>query len=143
MVQDGNEDDDDAEDDDLDDGASFASVDDLDGAWCVRFFYCSNWFHWLEEGQNHLLELSKLAEKDPEFYKYLQENDKELLDFNPDSLDAAESSDEEDGDGDVLMDEEERIPILTKDMLRQWQKPLLQVFRDIERFVNLSHISTF
>jgi len=58
-------------------------------------------------------------------------------------LDAAESSDEEDGDGDVLMDEEERIPILTKDMLRQWQKPLLQVFRDIERFVNLSHISTF
>jgi len=32
MVQEGNEDDDDAEDDDLEDGASFASVDDLDGA---------------------------------------------------------------------------------------------------------------
>ena len=39
MVQDGNEDDDDAEDDDLEDGASFASVDDLDGAWYVRFLF--------------------------------------------------------------------------------------------------------
>ncbi|KAF5345806.1 hypothetical protein D9756_010886 [Leucocoprinus leucothites] len=88
---------------DFDDNASFASVDDLD-----------------DEGQAHLLELSKLAEKDPDFYKYLQENDRELLEFNPDAAD----EDEEMGHEDV--EEEEKTPTLTKEHLRQWQKALLE-----------------
>ena len=57
----------------------------------------------LDDGHTHLLELSKLAEKDPEFYKYLQENDRELLEFGVED-DSEEMSDvQEDGDeeGDV------------------------------------------
>lgn len=89
---------------DLNDNASFASVDDLD-----------------DEGQTHLLELSNLAAKDPEFYKYLQANDRELLKFDPE----ATGEDEEMADGDIES-EEEKIPTLTKEHLRQWQKTILE-----------------
>jgi nucleolar complex protein 2 len=72
------------------------------------------------------MELSKLAEKDPEFFKYLQENDQELLDFG---LDPAEDEDEEDEDMDDMKasDQPQRVPALTADVLRKWQKALLQV----------------
>lgn len=77
----------------------------------------------IDEGENHVQELSKLAEKaDPEFYKYLQENDPELLNFDPKA-----DVQSENGDGDVLMEEDEQIPVLTKDHLRAWQKALLEV----------------
>ena len=76
--------------------------------------------HYTDEGQNHLQELSKLAEKDPEFFKYLQENDNELLDFDPD----ADLSNPEDED--IPM--EDQIPVLTKEHLRKWQQSLLQVW---------------
>ena len=66
------------------------------------------------------MELSKLAEKDPEFYKYLQENDQELLDFN---LDAGGG--DEDEDEDIIA--EDTTPVLTKDVLQRWQKALLDV----------------
>ena len=78
-----------------------------------------------DEGAAHLQELSKLAEKDPEFFKYLQENDKELLDFNPDAMD--EDEDDEDGDED---EEAETVPVLTKNVLQKWQKAILEVSID-------------
>ncbi|KAI0052496.1 Noc2-domain-containing protein [Auriscalpium vulgare] len=86
------------------DNQSFASVDELDD----------------DEGAAHLHELSKLAEKDPEFFKYLQENDRELLDFDPSSIDVdSDGEDATEGDGTT-------IPILTKPVLQKWQKTLLE-----------------
>ncbi|PCH43014.1 Noc2-domain-containing protein [Wolfiporia cocos MD-104 SS10] len=99
------DDDDAGEEDDDDDNQSFASVDDLD-----------------DEGEAHLQELSKLAEKDPEFYKYLQENDKELLDFNPDE--AADDGEDEEGEDEDM--ERESVPVLNKQILLKWQKALLE-----------------
>jgi len=89
-----------------------------------------------DEGQTHLHELSALAEKDPEFYKYLQENDRELLDFNL-GLGGGANEDDEDGgfdmDGETGsgagdgMEEEDSLPVLTKDVLKGWQKAILEV----------------
>lgn len=73
-------------------------------------------------------ELSALAKKDPEFYKYLQDNDRELLDFKTTgpsageedaSMDEAEESNEE--------EKGEEIPQLTSQIIRGWQKGILEV----------------
>lgn len=81
-----------------------------------------------------------MAEKDPEFYKYLQENDRELLDFDPGhaggSMQSGGDDDEEDGGfemdgdarhGDEMQEDGERMPVLTKDVLKGWQKAILEV----------------
>jgi len=52
-----------------------------------------------DDMDTHKGDLKALAEKDPEFYKYLQENDAELLDFedtNLDEIDDLSGSEEED-----------------------------------------------
>ncbi|KAI0830150.1 Noc2-domain-containing protein [Trametes gibbosa] len=92
-----------------DDNESFADVDDLE-----------------DEGEAHLVELAKLAEKDPEFYKYLQENDRELLDFNLADAQAAVDDEDEDDEDDEDPMEEDITPVLTKEILRKWQKALLE-----------------
>jgi nucleolar complex protein 2 len=104
------EDDDEGEDrDDTDDGddASFASVDELE-----------------DEGATHMLELSKLAEKDPEFFRYLQENDRELLDFNMDG--GGDDDDVSDNADEAAGPEGDQLPSLTEKILRSWQKSLLE-----------------
>ena len=92
----------------------------------VRFptsrFHTSADISTLDEGQTHLLELSKLAEKDPEFFKYLQENDRELLEFNPGATDQDEDMADVESE-----EEEEKMPVLTGGHIRQWQKALLEV----------------
>lgn len=100
-------------------------MDDLDGAqlFAQRMHINSSISG---EGEAHLLELSKLAERDPEFYKYLQENDRELLDFDLDNAAADDDDELEDIDGDAEM-ADERAPALTKEQLRKWQKALLEV----------------
>jgi len=68
-----------------------------------------------------MLELSKLAEKDPEFYKYLQESDRNLLEFNVED-DYVDDADSDAGDPNT-----DQLPVLTESILRTWQKSLLKV----------------
>ena len=114
---------------DEDDAASFASIDDLEGEFPYIMPYELTRASLLDdEGKTHFMELSKLAEKDPEFYKYLQENDQELLKFDPnDEKDEAETDLEMEAG--ILEDEEKQTPILTATTLKGWQKALLEVFQ--------------
>lgn len=78
----------------------------------------------LDDVAAHKFELAQLAEKDPEFFKYLQENDKELLDFDL-GADAEDDDmeDRSDGEDDGMVE----VPVLTINVLRKWQKTLLEV----------------
>ncbi|TNY21295.1 Noc2p family-domain-containing protein [Rhodotorula diobovata] len=101
-----------------------------------------------DEGQ-HMADIAALAQKDPDFFKYLQENDPELLDF-AEQGDAAADEDEDEDMSDEEDEEEDsedeasgnkakkgkgkekekvkksRDNVLTKDVLRSWQKNILE-----------------
>ncbi|GAA6013271.1 hypothetical protein JCM10207_000838 [Rhodosporidiobolus poonsookiae] len=96
-----------------------------------------------ESGEgDHMADLRALAEKDPDFFKYLQENDAELLNFDADG-DAAMGDSEDDDEEEEDSEEEEEKPkkgkgkekevkkqrkanVLTKEILRSWQKSILE-----------------
>ena len=98
--------------------------------------------------EQHMADLKALAERDPDFFKYLQENDAELLDFDPEAGAGGDESDEEDeeeeedsegeSEGEVKgkkgkgkEKEKERVakptPVLTNEILKKWQRSLLDV----------------
>ena len=59
------------------------------------------WFFRKSKSADHKNQLARLQEKDPEFFKFLKENDKELLDFNDsDTGSEVESKDDDDEDDD-------------------------------------------
>ncbi|XP_020615679.1 nucleolar complex protein 2 homolog isoform X3 [Orbicella faveolata] len=63
---------------------------------------CSQQHTKKSKSADHKNQLARLEEKDPEFFKFLKENDKELLDFNDsDTGSEVESDDDDDDDDDV------------------------------------------
>ncbi|KAG6386469.1 hypothetical protein SASPL_155372 [Salvia splendens] len=87
-----------------------------------------------EEAKEHIGTLKKLQEKDPEFYEFLKEHDKELLDFDEEDLDdnirtdAEDEDDEEEVDDDVAeysdpesaTEEEPSTNVITGAMVDSW-----------------------
>lgn len=98
-----------------DDDASLQDIDDLSD----------------DEGEEHAQDLARLAKKDPDFFKYLQENDQELLDFGNDEEDeedieiASEApSDKKKGKKKAT---EKKVEVVTSELLKGWQKSILKV----------------
>ncbi|XP_018561160.1 nucleolar complex protein 2 homolog [Anoplophora glabripennis] len=96
-----------------------------------------------DEAKKHKRDLEKLKESDPEFYKFLQENDKKLLDFNlsdegsdddeqedkdvksvhkpSDTLDVASDESDFEDEGDEKPKDES---VITLKMLKKWQSEI-------------------
>lgn len=102
-------------------------------------------------GANPMVDMQALAEKDPAFYKFLQENDPDLLKFNADAAGDVDMSDESEEDEDEEAGSKKKSKkakkakdvkgkgkenILTKEVLREWQKAILET-RSLRAFRKL------
>ncbi|KAK3158030.1 hypothetical protein QOZ80_2AG0131950 [Eleusine coracana subsp. coracana] len=107
---------DDEEDEDLDDEIEEDEAEDDDGASARK----------KAKAKQHAEQLRRLQEKDPEFYKYLEECDKELLEFEDDEI---EDDQETVGGGGGRDDEpsserkgelKQRLKPITMEMVDSW-----------------------
>ncbi|KAE8266832.1 hypothetical protein A4X09_0g5520, partial [Tilletia walkeri] len=93
----------------------------------------------IEDEENAMkAELAKLQEKDPEFYKFLQDNDKDLLAFGADDdedmeVDEDEDEDEDDQPKPASKKKKEKAQkkdagpqLITNKLLTQWKRALIQ-----------------
>ena len=80
-----------------------------------------------DDEQDHVGQLSALAEKDPEFYKYLKENDADLLDFNEDveGSDIDLPSDEDDERPSKKQKTENKVIDVTPIMVKKWREAMV------------------
>ena len=116
----------------------------------------------------HMQDLKALAEKDPEFFKYLQENDAELLNFegntnveedeemsDDEEMEEEEDDSEDEGEkkkgkgkekekkkGKKEKQPKKKDQVLTKELLKTWQKNVLEVsvlsFEKTSCFISLT-----
>jgi nucleolar complex protein 2 len=124
--------DEDEEQEDLDDSEGGSEEDDYAAGGTIEGVEDNSELDSGDDEETHKKDLDQLAEKDPEFFKYLQENDAELLDFEEgDFAEIDQLSDDEKPQKKKAGKEETHAAIdtsgnLTLTAVKKWENSMLQ-----------------